>query len=210
MSFRVDPPAVYLITEGRATDLNFEDSRRQILDIVRIALEENISLIQIREKQLSARRLFELAAAASEITRGTATHLLVNDRADIAFAARADGVHLTASSLPVTVIRNGFPKEFVIGVSTHTFDATSKAAKDGADFAVFGPIFDSPGKGDPVGIEALSEVCERSRPFPVIGLGGIDGTNFESVLATGASGIAAIRSLNDPDSLRSIAGKLRK
>ena len=210
MSRRFEKPIIYLITEGRATDHNFEDAKRQILDIVRIGVEEKISFIQIREKQLSARRLFELTVAVVEITHGTDTGLLVNDRADIALAAGADGVHLAANSLPASAIRKNFPKEFIISVSTHTLEAAMNAAKEGADFAVFAPVFETPGKGEPQGLGTLSEVCEKLRPFPVIGLGGIYESNCESVIAVGASGIADIRSLNDPGSLRSIAHKLRK
>ena len=210
MNLRFESPTIFLITEGVATDHNFEGSRDQILDIVRIAVEEKITLIQIREKCLSGRRLFELTAAAAEITHGTATHLLVNDRADIALAAQADGVHLTANSLPVAVIRDSFPEEFIVGVSTHTLEAASNAQRFGADFAVFGPVFETPGKGAPRGLSVLSEVCERLHPFPMIGLGGIDESNCESVFAAGAAGFAAIRSLNEPCSLRSIANKVKK
>ena len=209
MSLRFEPPIICLITNGVGEDFDFADARRDILDIVRIAVDENISLVQIREKRLSARRIFELTAAAAAITRESTTRLLVNDRADIALAAGADGVHLTANSLPVAVIRKDFPEEFIIGVSTHTLEATKNAAQDGADFTVFAPVFETPGKGMAQGLLALSEVCERVRPFPVIGLGGIDESNCDSVIASGASGIAAIRSLNDAESLRAIAGKLR-
>ncbi len=210
MSLRFEEPIIYLITEGRATDLNFEDTKRLILYTVRTAVAEKISLIQIREKQLSAKRLFELVVTAAEITRESATRLLVNDRADIALAAGADGVHLAANSLPVAVIRQNFPKDFIIGVSTHTLEATTKAEKEGAGLAVFAPVFDTPGKGNPQGLVVLSRVCEKLRPFPVVGLGGIDESDCESVIAAGASGIAAIRSLNDNESIRSIARKLRR
>jgi thiamine-phosphate pyrophosphorylase len=210
VSLRFEQPIIYLITTGLAEDADLEDGRRRILDIIRIAVEEKISLIQIREKRLSARRLFELTAEAAAITRGSATRLLLNDRADIALAAKADGVHLKANSLPVAVTRNNFPKGFIVGVSTHTFEATANASRNGADFAVFAPVFDTPGKGEPHGLLALTEICKKLRPFPVIALGGIDETNYQSVLAAGATGIAAIRLLNDPASLLSIARKLRK
>ena len=209
MSLRFEKPIIYLITKGEATDANFAEARREILDIVRVAVEEKISFIQIREKRLSPRPLFELTAAAVRITCNSATHLLVNEYAGIALAANADGVHLPANSLPADVIRKNLPKDFIIGVSTHSLESASTAATDGADFVVFGPIFESPGKCECHGLAALSDVCEKLRPFPVIGLGGIDESNCESVMASGASGIAAIRVLNDPESLRSIARRLR-
>ncbi|MEP6787175.1 MAG: thiamine phosphate synthase [Acidobacteriota bacterium] len=210
MTFPIQSSAVYLITRGKVTDLNFEQEKLQVLDIVRTAVEEKVALVQIREKQLSGRKLFELATGVTELTHGTSTRVLVNDRADIALAAKADGVHLATNSLPCAVIRVHFPKGFIIGVSTHTFDETVQASKTGADFAVLAPVFDTLGKGEPTGLTLLTEVCEEVRPFPVMALGGVDETNCDSIFAAGASGIAAIRSLNDPVSLRSIVAKLRK
>jgi len=210
VNFRVDKPIIYLITKGEVTDSNFAVSKVEILDIVRVAVEEKVSLIQLREKLLSARLLFELTAAAAEITRGSSTRLLVNDRADIALAARADGVHLAANSLPISVIRQNFPGDFIIGVSTHSPEEAANAAQNGADFAVFGPVFETPGKGKPLGLDILREVCDDLRPFPLIGIGGIDSSNYGAVLSAGASGIAAIRALNNPESLRTITRTLRK
>ncbi len=95
---------------------------------------------------MTAKLLFELASESSTITQGTGTKLLVNARADIALAAKADGVHLPAISLRADVIRQSFPEEFIIGVSTHSLAEAESAAKLGADFVVFGPVFESPGK----------------------------------------------------------------
>lgn len=209
MSLRLEKPAVYLITPGEATDSTFAPALSGILDIVRVAIEEKVSLIQLREKRLSAKLLFHLTLAVAALTRRSDTRLLVNDRADIALAARADGVHLAANSIGADVIRKNFPPGFIVGVSTHSLDAAVDASKQGADFVVFGPVFGTVGKGQPRGLDELRNMCDRLRPFPVVGLGGIDETNFESVLEVGASGIAAIRALNDPVSLRSIMRKLK-
>ena len=210
MSFHLDEPAIYLITSGEATSANFNQTSRQILDIVRVAVDEKVSLVQLREKRLPVRLVFELAVKLAEITLGTSTLLLVNDRADIAVAAKADGVHLTAASLPARVIRGSFPDDLIIGVSTHTLEAAIAAAETGADFAVFAPVFATPGKGEPQGLEKLAEICRELRPFPVLGLGGIDETNYHVVIEAGASGFAAIRFLNDPRKLRAAARDLRK
>lgn len=201
----VEEPIIYLITKGEARDTNFAETGDDVLEIVRIAVDEKVSLIQIREKRLSGRSLFELAKAAADITRGSATRLLINDRADIALAAKADGVHLAANSISPEVIRANFPREFIIGVSTHTLEAAVDAAKAGADFVVFGPVFETPGKGEPGGLDELHRVCGLLPSFPVIAIGGIDGTNKQSVLDAGAAGFAAIRHLNDPENLRKIA-----
>lgn len=198
---------IYLITEGKTSDQNFSEKRIQILELIKAAVEAEISLIQIREKQLSARNVFELASQAAELTKNSNTKILVNDRADIALAANADGVHLTANSLSVSIIRAAFPKDFMIGVSTHSIEKTEEAKREGADFALFGPIFETPGKGEPKGPEELRRVSEKVRPFPVIAIGGIDETNYREVLQV-ADGFAAIRFLNDPVNLQKLKGTL--
>jgi len=210
VSLSFDGPIIYLITKGEATPANFDEKSGEILDIIRLAVEEEVSLVQIREKSLTARLLIVLATRAAEITRGSATRLLVNGRADIALAAGADGVHLAADSVAVDVIRKNFPKKFIIGASIHSFEEAAKASEADADFAVFGPVFETPGKGLPKGVAMLSEVCDRLPAFPVLALGGIEEGNISSVLDVGAAGFAAIRALNDPESLRSICRQVRK
>ena len=195
-------PLIYLITDGKMTAKNFAEKKSAILKLIEASVESKISLIQIREKNIPARLVFELVCEAVKITSKSQTGILVNDRADIAFAAKADGVHLTSNSIPVAVIRGNFPKDFIIGVSTHTMDDAENAKKNGADFVTFSPIFHTPEKGKPQGIEKLREVCEKLKPFPVIALGGIDETNYKSVLENGASGFAAIRFLNDKEKFK--------
>ncbi len=204
MPVRTDRPIIYLITRGEATSDNLAETGPQILEIIKLAVSERVNLIQIREKRLTARELFELTKTAAGLTRGTATSLLVNDRADIALAAGADGVHLTAGSLSANIIRDLVPTRSIIGVSTHTLEAAEAAARGRADFVVFGPVFETPGK-DVKGLSELADVCKRLGDLPVLGLGGINEGNYASVLNAGASGIAAIRSLNDRASLTSIS-----
>lgn len=189
-------PIIYLITEGKLTAENFDENKQKILDLIRSAIENNISIIQIREKKLSAKLVFELTSEAVKITKNSQTKLLVNDRADIASAAKADGVHLTENSLSTEITRRNFPSNFLIGVSTHSVESAKIAKDQGADFITFSPIFASPGKSAPKGLEKLKEICGMLKPFPVIALGGIDETNFREVLRI-ADGFAAIRFLND-------------
>ena len=134
----------------------------------------------------------------------------MNDRFDIAVAAGAAGVHLPADSLPVIVVRENVGPDMIIGVSTHGSEEVVAAAEQGADFAVFGPVFDTPGKGPAKGLGALAAVCREAGGFPVLGLGGVDHGNFRSVIDAGAAGFAAIRSLNDPDSLSEIMELLKR
>lgn len=201
-------PLIYLITDGSATAENFAENKEKILRLVRTAVQAKISLIQIREKRLPARLVYELAREAVKLTGRSETKLLVNDRADIALAAEADGVHLAWRSLPVDVIRENYPKNFIVGASAHTIEKAETARRQGADFITFSPIYSSPGKVEPQGAEKLREVCERLKPFPVIALGGIDATNYTEVLETGASGFAAIRFLNNAENFKILAADL--
>lgn len=198
-----------MITEGGATVENFGKQRANILEIIKTAVDNKISLIQIREKHLSAKLIFELASEAAKITNKTDTKLLVNDRADIALAAHADGVHLTGNSITPEIIRKNFPKNFIIGVSTHSLVRAELAHRQKADFITFSPIFASPNKGNPQGLEKLRGICEKLENFPVIALGGIDRNNYKSVFENGASGFAAIRFLNNAENLRRLAADLR-
>lgn len=190
-------PLTYLITRGDSNSSNFTEKKAGILETLRISIKGGIELFQIREKHLTAKLLFELASDASSIARGTGTKLLVNDRADIALAVKANGVHLPANSLRADVVRRSFPEEFVIGVSAHSLAEAESASINGADFVVYGPVFETPNKGKPVGLDELQRVCQKLGDFPVIALGGINETNCQIVMDHGASGFAAIRFLNN-------------
>ena len=203
-------PIIYLITEGNLTAENFDEKKQKVLELIKIAVENKITLIQIREKKLSAKLVFKLTSEAAKITGNSATKLLVNDRADIALAAQADGVHLSENSIPAEIVRRYFPANFIVGVSTHSIETAEKAKIQGADFVTFSPIFASPGKGEPTGLKILSEICKLLKPLPVIALGGIDKTNCESVLEAGAGGFAAIRFLSDSENLKIINPRMRE
>jgi thiamine-phosphate pyrophosphorylase len=214
MSLQLPRPISYLITSG-ATTLHSNPATedfQQIITLVRAATVARVSLIQLREKNLPARTLFELTALCSAITRNTDTRLLVNDRADIARAAHADGVHLTTRSIEAHIIRRTFGQDFLIGVSTHNL-AEAQAARDGgADFAVFGPVFETPSKsayGSPVGVESLREAAQTLKPFPLLALGGITLNNAVEALSTGASGVAGISLFSKPESLNTTVRAIR-
>jgi len=156
--------------------------------------------------------VYELALRASAITRASTTRLLINDRADVASAAGADGVHLTTRSLEAAVIRETFGPDFLIGVSSHSFAEARAARAGGADFVVFGPVFETASKrtyGAPVGLKMLSEVANELAPFPVIALGGIDESKVLDCLRAGASGVAAIRLFSQAEDLAKIVERLR-
>jgi thiamine-phosphate pyrophosphorylase len=198
-------PVVYLISEGSLTDDNYQQHSDVLVEVISKAVDIRIPLVQIREKNLSARNLFHLACRAAEAADDSATKILINERADIALAAGCAGVHLTATSVRASILRRSFPSDFVMGVSTHSLGEAHQASNDGADFAVFGPVFATSGKDRPVGLERLREVANSLAPFPVLAIGGIDSENIDQVLESGAAGFAAIRLLNDPANLERLA-----
>ena len=146
------------------------------------------------------RVLYELVSRCAELTRGSSTRLLVNDRFDVAGATGADGVHLRETSLPPRVVREACGEEFVIGVSTHSLESARAARDGGADFVVFGPVFETESKlayGSPQGLEKLREVATALQGFPVLALGGITIDNAERCIEVGASGFAGISWFTD-------------
>ena len=125
--------------------------------------------------------------------------MLVNDRFDVARAAGANGVHLTTVSLPTRVVREVCGPDFLIGVSTHSLDDARRARDEGADFVVFGPVFETESKrsfGPPQGLQKLQHVTSELGDFPVLAVGGVTLDNAETCYAAGASGFAGISWFN--------------
>jgi thiamine-phosphate pyrophosphorylase len=208
MMLSLPKPILYLITRGATSETTTPGSEefQNILQQVSAAVTAGIQLIQIREKQLTAQMLFELTTSVVAITRGSSTRVLVNDRADIAASSGADGVHLTTRSLTPDVIRKTFGAKFLIGASTHSLVEVQDARRQGADFAVFGPIFPSPSKeryGSPLGLGKLSEATGELASFPLIALGGVTLENVNECLLAGAGGIAGITLFSEPNNLAS-------
>ena len=195
MPLKFPVPIVYPITSGKA-------SPPEILRLVRAAVDAEVPLFQIREKLLSARVLYEVVVRALSITRGSKTRLIVNDRVDVARAAGADGVQLTARSLPADVVRTTCGDEFLIGVSTHSCEEAQAARAGGADFVLFGPVFETESKrafGPPQGLDKLRAVTRELEDFPVLAIGGITLENITACLSAGACGVAGISLFNNPE-----------
>lgn len=197
-------PLTCLVTTGEATPENYDKSKLKIIRVIESAFAAGVSIVQIRERLLTAKQLFELTIEAASLGRSENSKLLVNDRADVAFAAKADGVHLPENGISIEKIRAAFPPEFIVGASVHSLERAVQARLTGGNFVLFGPVFNTPGKGPAKGLESLRRVCQEMADFPVIGIGGIDRSNFQSVLDCGAAGFAAIRFLNDLDVLEEI------
>jgi thiamine-phosphate pyrophosphorylase len=176
----------YYITDRRAQGW----SKAELLECIARNVRDGVDYIQIRERDLTARELFELTMEAVQRADGFPTRILVNDRADIALAAGAHGVHLRSNSISPDRAREILPQPYLIGVSCHSIHEVQAA--QGADFLVFGPVFESPGKGPAQRLAALAQAAAASQA-PVLALGGVDEQNAKACMQAGATGITGIR-----------------
>lgn len=189
------PPRVYLITDpSHGANLS-----SRVASAVR-GLPPGLVAVQVRAPGASGLDLLAQVRALQVPVRDCAQLLVVNDRIDVALAAGADGVHLPSAGIPPADARRLLGREWLVGVSCHSSLDVARALAGGADFATFGPIFETPSKrpyGAPVGTERLAEAARLG--LPLLGLGGVDLSNAAAVLEAGASGLAAIRAWLDAD-----------
>ena len=160
------------------------------LDVATRAARYGVEMIQIRAKELSSRALAELVRGV--LARAGQSEILVNTRTDVALACGAHGVHLPAGSMAPDTVRGIAPPGFLIGVSCHTLAELRAAEREGADFAVYGPVFPSVTKSlQPIGIQAFREAAASVR-LPVYALGGVTAENAQQCIEAGAAGVAGI------------------
>ena len=190
-------PPLYLVTNRHQTN------NRSLLTVLHEALQAGVRLIQLREKDLDIRRLLPLATEVLNMARSFNASLLINDRIDLAKAIGADGVHLRANSLPISVTRRMLGPKALIGASAHTQQEVMAAESQGADFIVFGPIYDTASKrdfGPPLGARGLEEVQGRCKK-PLYAIGGLTPARVAEVRGAGAYGVAVISSILESPSV---------
>ena len=176
------------------TDRRTLPAATNLLDNIARNLAAGVEWIQIREKDLSARELFDLTVLALGLPNPHRSKILVNSRVDVALAAGADGAHLPAGSPAPRLWRASSPAGFLIGVSCHSVEEVRAAEEEGADYVMFGPVFAPLSKVtelEPLGIDALAGAALAVR-IPVLGLGGITRENARDCMRAGAAGVAAI------------------
>ncbi len=170
---------------------------RTLTEVVGEVCRGGVKAIQLREKDLPAKSIFNLAQEIQQICKRTGAKLLINDRFDIAGAVGADGVHLTSKSLPVEIVRKNFNSDKLVGVSTHSLEEARQAEDSGADFALFGPIYPTPSKaayGHAQGLTKLQEVA-KSVAIPVFAVGGMTPEKAKECVESDAFGVAVISSV---------------
>jgi thiamine-phosphate pyrophosphorylase len=196
---------LYLVTDRTRT------RGRPLIDVVEAALRGGADAVQLREKDLPVAELFDLACKLRERCRQYGARLLISDRVDVALAAEADGVHLPVNSFAPPDARRLLGPAALIGCSTHSLAEARAAADGGADFIVFGPVFDTPSKrpfGPPVGLSALAEVT-REVCLPVLAIGGITAERIETVRRHGGRGVAVVSAISESADPRAAARALR-
>jgi len=178
-------------------------SGRSVPSLIRQAVSAGLPAVQLRERDLSTRELLPLAQEILSITASHAVPLIVNDRVDLMMALNLDGVHLRSDSLPSFLVRQLIGSRRLIGVSTHSVEDVRRANLSGADYVVFGPIFETPSKrsfGPPLGLNLLAHACRQSS-IPVFAIGGITCERVRDVRQSGAHGVAVIGALLTRDDI---------
>lgn len=175
---------------------------RDLTAVVAECLAAGLPAVQLREKDLAARELAELGRRLRALTAAHSARLVVNDRIDVALAVGADAVQRTGASLAVEDLVTIADKRLQIGASVHSLAEAEAAEHAGADWLVFGPVFDTPSKrayGPPQGLAKLAEVA-RQVTIPVIAIGGITPQRVRDVRTAGARGVAVISAILAADS----------
>ncbi|MFW6018921.1 MAG: thiamine phosphate synthase [Halapricum sp.] len=185
---------VYLVTQASLS------AGRDTSEVVRAAIDGGVDVVQLREKDVPARDRYHLGRELRELTRKAGVPLLVNDRADIAQAIDADGVHLGDEDLPIEVARELLGEDAIVGRSVSFVEDALEAEQAGADYLGVGAIYATGSKDDidddeyAIGLDRLESICEAV-DIPVVGIGGVDATNASDVAEAGADGVAVISAI---------------
>jgi thiamine-phosphate pyrophosphorylase len=188
------------VTDGTATD------------VVARACAAGLRAVQFRNKTALGKAAWETARRLREITAASGARLLVNERADVARAVGAEGVHCPEEGLPADAARHVMSAGAWVGASSHSVDAARRAVAEGADYVFFGPVFDTPSKavfGKPLGLAALRDVCDDI-DIPVFAIGGVTPDNARACINHGAHGLAVISAIAGAPDVDAAVGSFRE
>jgi thiamine-phosphate pyrophosphorylase len=172
--------------------------------LVEQACEAGVSLVQLREKNLDGKPLFHLAQSLREVTSHHNAKLLVNSRLDIALAIDADGLHLPEHALPVQTVKKFFSN--LVGRSVHSVEGARDAEQSGADYLLFGHVFETASKeNEPRGLNALQAVC-KAVSIPVYAVGGVTPERVRVCVESGAFGVAVMNGIMSASAVKCVVG----
>lgn len=195
---------LYLITDRRFL------KGRELKKVVEDAILGGVTIVQVREKDVSTREFYNIAKEVKEVTDHYKVPIIINDRLDIAQAINAHGVHLGQKDMQLNIARRILGKDKIIGISVGNIKEALEAENNGADYLGIGTIFPTGSKKDVdaiIGIDGLSKI-KNNISIPSVAIGGINKTNFKDVLNTGIEGISVISAILDEDDINIAANNL--
>jgi thiamine-phosphate pyrophosphorylase len=178
--------------------------------LVSEAVAGGVTMVQLRDRDVPAGELLELARKLKRVTRGKAL-LMINDRVDVAEAVEADGVHLPENGLPTRSVRSIMGRYVVLGRSVHSAEVAHQASHDGAEFVIAGTIYKSPSKPEvkPAGLSLISDIT-KDVSQPVLAIGGVTADKVEDLIKAGAAGVAVVSAITKAEDPKAAAEALTK
>ena len=181
---------LYLVTN------RYQDSLESFLEKIETACRSGVTIVQLREKNLTTNQYYQLAKQVKEITDAYQVPLIIDDRLDVCLAVDAAGLHIGDDELPVSVARQVLGPEKILGVTAKTVKRALEAEEGGADYLGTGAIFPTTTKENaPITlVSTLKTICQRVA-IPVVAIGGLTSENIDQLAATGIAGVAVVRDL---------------
>ena len=181
---------LYLVTN------RYQDSLESFLEKIETACRSGVTIVQLREKNITTNQYYQLAKQVKEITDAYQVPLIIDDRLDVCLAVDAAGLHIGDDELPVSVARQVLGPEKILGVTAKTVKRALEAEEGGADYLGTGAIFPTTTKENaPITlISTLKTICQRVA-IPVVAIGGLTSENIEQLIGTGIAGVAVVRDL---------------
>ena len=181
---------LYLVTN------RYQDSLESFLEKIETACRSGVTIVQLREKNLTTNQYYQLAKQVKEITDAYQVPLIIDDRLDVCLAVDAAGLHIGDDELPVSVARQVLGPDKILGVTAKTVERALEAEESGADYLGTGAIFPTTTKENaPITlISTLKTICQRVA-IPVVAIGGLTSENIDQLAATGIAGVAVVRDL---------------
>ena len=181
---------LYLVTN------RYQDSLESFLEKIETACRSGVTIVQLREKNLTTNQYYQLAKKVKEITDAYQVPLIIDDRLDVCLAVDAAGLHIGDDELPVSVARKVLGPEKILGVTAKTVKRALEAEEGGADYLGTGAIFPTTTKENaPITlISTLKTICQRVA-IPVVAIGGLTSENIDQLIGTGIAGVAVVRDL---------------